>query len=217
VAGILAALALADSAVHLGPQHFPVSDRTLGLARRFLVQPKERADFGWLAAQPIWSGVKLRVLLDHVELAVYNRELINWTLDETMYRDFVLWPVTSEKQKFGKSYQQKAEMAEGGGQGAKAEIGLPAGQAGKSGKRKRHVAQPYVPTFRLAFYISLPRSTVRLRICFRFPCLSGRQAAFRFSAYDHRPLPLARHPRWWRHRPALVLRTLRRLPDRRRH
>jgi dienelactone hydrolase len=136
VAGILAALAVADSAVHLGPQHFPVGDRTLDLARRFLVQPKERADFEWLAAQPVWSGVKLRVLLDHVELAVYNRELINWTLDETMYRDFVLWPVTSEKQKFGKSYQQKAEMAEGGGQGAKAEIGLPAGQAGKSGNRE---------------------------------------------------------------------------------
>ena len=127
VAGILAALALADSAVHLGPQHFPVSDRTLGLARRFLVQPKERADFGWLAAQPIWSGVKLRVLLDHVELAVYNRELINWTLDDMLYRDFVLSPgIAGEKQKLGillrlatGGPEQKSEMAEGRGRRAR--------------------------------------------------------------------------------------------------
>jgi hypothetical protein len=78
----------------------------LGLARRFLVQPKERADFEFLAAQPIWSGVTLRVLLDHVELAGYNRELINWTLSDDLYRGYVLEPGIIQK--------QKAEM--GGGQ-----------------------------------------------------------------------------------------------------
>jgi hypothetical protein len=69
-----------------------------------LVQPKERGDFEWLAAQPIWSGVRLRVLLDHVEFAVYSRELIHWQLDEGMYREFVLEPVIegeSEKRKSG--------------------------------------------------------------------------------------------------------------------
>jgi hypothetical protein len=35
----------------------------------------------------------LRVLLDHVELAVYNRELINWTLSDDLYRGYVLAPV----------------------------------------------------------------------------------------------------------------------------
>jgi len=27
-------------------------------------------------------GVRLRVLLDHVELAGYNRELVNWRVEE---------------------------------------------------------------------------------------------------------------------------------------
>jgi hypothetical protein len=79
----------------------------LGLARRFLVQPKERADFEFLVAQPIWSGVTLRVLLDHVELAGYNRELIYWTLSDDLYRGYVLEPGIIQKQKLGK---QKAEM-----------------------------------------------------------------------------------------------------------
>jgi hypothetical protein len=31
--------------------------------------------------------------VEHVELAGYNRELINWQLDDKVYRDFVLSPV----------------------------------------------------------------------------------------------------------------------------
>jgi hypothetical protein len=58
-----------------------------------LVQPKEKADFEALAGRPIWSGQKLKTLLEHVELANYNRELINWQLDDKIYRDFVLSPV----------------------------------------------------------------------------------------------------------------------------
>jgi acetyl esterase/lipase len=92
LAGVLVAWALTDTALHLLPPHFPISERTLGLARKFLVEPKERADFETLANQPIWRGQKLRVLLEHVELANYNRELINWTLDEKLYRDYVLSP-----------------------------------------------------------------------------------------------------------------------------
>jgi hypothetical protein len=63
------------------------------MARRFLVQPKEHADFENLAAQSIWHGEKLKILLEHIELAGYNRELINWQLDDKVYRDFVLSPV----------------------------------------------------------------------------------------------------------------------------
>jgi len=96
VAGVLAAVAVADSAVHLVPPHLAVGDRSLALARRFLVQAKERGDFEWLAAQPIWSGVRLRVLLDHVELSVYNRELLNWQLTDQLYRDYVLSPVITK-------------------------------------------------------------------------------------------------------------------------
>jgi len=59
----------------------------------FWCSQKQQADFEALACQPIWNGQKLKTLLDHVELAGYNRELINWQLDDAMYRDFVLSPV----------------------------------------------------------------------------------------------------------------------------
>lgn len=89
---LLATWALAETAMHLVPPRFPVRDITLSIARRFLVQPKQHNDFEYLAAQPIWQGEKLKTLLDHVELAGYNRELINWQLDDKLYRDFVLSP-----------------------------------------------------------------------------------------------------------------------------
>ena len=93
LAAVLAIWAMTETALHLVPLHLAVSDRTLAIARRILVPPKERADFETLARQPIWNGQKLKTLLDHVELAGYNRELINWQLDDQIYRDFVLSPV----------------------------------------------------------------------------------------------------------------------------
>jgi acetyl esterase/lipase len=92
LAVILATWALAETAIHLVTPHFAVNDTTLSIARRFLVQPKERGDFEYLVAQPIWHGQKLKTLLTHVELAGYNRELINWQVDETNYQEFVLSP-----------------------------------------------------------------------------------------------------------------------------
>jgi dienelactone hydrolase len=92
LAGILAAWALMLSGLHMLLPHFSVSEQTLALTRKYLVQPKERADFETLAALPIWRRQKLETLLEHVELANYNRELINWTLDEKLYRDYVLSP-----------------------------------------------------------------------------------------------------------------------------
>jgi dienelactone hydrolase len=92
LAAVLAMWALAETAIHLIPPHFSVSDTTLSIARRFLVEPKQRNDFEYPAAQPIWQGEKLRTILEHVELAGYNRELINWQLDDKLYRDYVLSP-----------------------------------------------------------------------------------------------------------------------------
>jgi acetyl esterase/lipase len=101
LAVILATWALAETTIHLVTPHFHVNNSTLSIARRLLVQPKEHADFENLAAQPIWQDQKLKTLLAHVELAGYNRELINWQLDDKMYRNFVLSPViigSSDKQ-----------------------------------------------------------------------------------------------------------------------
>jgi hypothetical protein len=67
LAVLLATWALAESAIHLIPPHFDVTDKTLSIARRFLVQAKQHNDFEYLATRPIWQGEKLKTLLEHVE------------------------------------------------------------------------------------------------------------------------------------------------------
>ena len=91
-AGVLAALAVGETALHLVPPRLAVGERTLSLARRHLVEAKALGEFDWLAANPVWRGKPLRTLLEHVELSHYNRELINWKVDEPLYREFVLSP-----------------------------------------------------------------------------------------------------------------------------
>ncbi len=93
LAVILALWALSETTLHLLPQHFTIDRKTLDIARRYLVQPKESSDFKFLAARPIWHNQKLKTILDHVELANYNRELINWRLDDKIYQNYVLSPV----------------------------------------------------------------------------------------------------------------------------
>ena len=97
LAALLAVWALTETAIHLITPHLTNSDRTLATARRYLVQAKERADFEYLATQPIGRGQKLKALLDHVELAGYNRQLVNWSLDDLIYREQVLQPVIISK------------------------------------------------------------------------------------------------------------------------
>ena len=92
LAGMVAAVALGLTVLHLGTPQLAVSERTLAVARRFLVPAQERSDFEFLAAKKIWSNTPLKTLLQHAHLANYNRTLVNWKLDEPMYREFVLSP-----------------------------------------------------------------------------------------------------------------------------
>ena len=92
LAGMLAALAIAQTVLHLGTPRLAISERNLSIARQFLVPPKAKTDFEFLAAEPIWPAKKLGTLLEHVELANYNRELVNWKLADDVYRRFVLSP-----------------------------------------------------------------------------------------------------------------------------
>ena len=96
-AWVLAAVALLQTTIYLGTPLLPVSNGTLAVARKCLIPPKEVADFDFLATNSIWRGKKLKVLLDHVNVANYDRELVNWQLDDKMYRDFVLSPVITGK------------------------------------------------------------------------------------------------------------------------
>jgi hypothetical protein len=92
VAGSVVIWAAGVTALHLGTPQLAVSERTLSIARKYLVQQKQKNDFEFLAAKPIWSGQRLKTLLTHVELANYNRELVNWKLEDQVYREFVLSP-----------------------------------------------------------------------------------------------------------------------------
>jgi O-antigen ligase len=93
LAGILAVLAAAQTTVYFGTPFLPVSDGTLAVARHCLIQRNEIKDFECLSTNAVWSGQKLKGLLEHVRLANYNRQLINWKLDDKIYQDFVLSPV----------------------------------------------------------------------------------------------------------------------------
>jgi len=97
LAGILAVLAAVQTTVYLGTPFLPVSNGTLALARKCLIQRNEAKDFEFLSTNTVWHGKKLKVLLEHVRLANYNRQLINWKLDDKMYQDYVLSPVITGK------------------------------------------------------------------------------------------------------------------------
>jgi hypothetical protein len=92
VAGIFAAAALAETAVCVGTPFLAVNKGTLAIAREWLIPPKAVCDLDYLATNVFWDGVKLRTLLQHASLANYNRELINWKLDDQIYREYVLNP-----------------------------------------------------------------------------------------------------------------------------
>jgi hypothetical protein len=94
---LLAIIALIQTVVYLGTPFLPVSNGTLAVARKCLIPPKADADFDFLATNAIWRGKKMKVLLGHANLANYNRELVNWQLDDKMYRDYVLSPVITGK------------------------------------------------------------------------------------------------------------------------
>lgn len=97
VAIVLAILAFAWTALHLIPPRLKITDRTLTLARDYLLRPSQRADFDFLVAEATWAGKRLQSLLTHVELAGYNRRLVNWELEDDLYCKFVLSPWVSSE------------------------------------------------------------------------------------------------------------------------
>jgi hypothetical protein len=70
--GVLAAAGV--TALHLVPHWLAVRTGTLGIARKYLVQPKDQADFEFLVGKQLGEGKKPGTLLEHAELANCNRE-----------------------------------------------------------------------------------------------------------------------------------------------
>ncbi|HKI68709.1 MAG TPA: prolyl oligopeptidase family serine peptidase, partial [Verrucomicrobiae bacterium] len=96
-AWLVVLIAVAVTAFHLGWPHLRVSEGRLTLTRRWLVKPALRTDFDWLANKPIWRGQPISALLQHLNLASYNRGLVNWQYDDKTYRHFVLSPIIGGK------------------------------------------------------------------------------------------------------------------------
>ncbi len=90
LAGVMVMVALGVTALHLIPPQLEITAGRLAFARKHLLAPKEPPDFAYLSTNTVWAGKKLKTLLEHVELANYNRELVNWKLDDDVYRHFVL-------------------------------------------------------------------------------------------------------------------------------
>ena len=97
LAVILAVLAAAQTTIYLGTPWLLVGDKTLAIARHGLIRRNEAEDFEILSTNAVWRGQKLKVLIENVRLANYNRQLINWKLDDNIYQEFVLSPtITGE-------------------------------------------------------------------------------------------------------------------------
>jgi O-antigen ligase len=92
-AWILGIAAVSESAILLTTPFFGVSNTTLAVSRHYLVPASAVADLNLLATNVDWNSRKLRPLLQHASLANYNRQLINWKLDDQIYRDYVLNPL----------------------------------------------------------------------------------------------------------------------------
>jgi O-antigen ligase/polysaccharide polymerase Wzy-like membrane protein/transglutaminase superfamily protein len=92
-AWVLGIVAVSESAILLSTPLFSVNNTTLAISRHYLVPPSAVADLNRLATNVDWSSRKLRPLLQHTSLANYNRQIINWKLDEQIYRDYVLNPL----------------------------------------------------------------------------------------------------------------------------
>jgi hypothetical protein len=92
LAWVLATVALAQTTVYLGTPFLPVNYGTLAVARSCLIPRGEIGDFDYLSANRIWQGKKLKILLEHVDLANYNRQIVNWKPDDSIYREYVLPP-----------------------------------------------------------------------------------------------------------------------------
>lgn len=101
IAWTITVAATMGSIVLAATPFLPVNDATLAIARSWLVAPKAASDLDFLADRiriipaprnQRTTGSMLKLLVQHASLAHYNRELINWRLDDDIYCAYVLWP-----------------------------------------------------------------------------------------------------------------------------
>lgn len=96
MAGLALIVALLLTGAHLVLPHFQATPRVAGLARQWCVRPELRGDFDWMVHQPWAANRRLQDVLEHLNLAVLQREQFASGLSEAEWREFVLSPVITE-------------------------------------------------------------------------------------------------------------------------
>lgn len=80
--------------VHLALPMVPINPRTVAICRHVLVPRSAADDFASVSALSVWRGHRMATLLDDVDIANYTvTRLINWKLERSVYREYVLSPV----------------------------------------------------------------------------------------------------------------------------
>ncbi|MCX8089392.1 MAG: transglutaminase-like domain-containing protein [Verrucomicrobiae bacterium] len=92
LAVLLAGAAFAYTALHWIVLRLPANGRTLPIAKRFVVRHDQQADWEFLATNLDWQGQRIKTILEHVALAAYNRRVVEWKVDDPLYRPYVLSP-----------------------------------------------------------------------------------------------------------------------------
>jgi len=92
----LALAATIQTAFHLLPFFLPVSALTLKFARALLVQSAAAADFDFLANLGGWPKARLSTLLQHLDLARYNRQLSPSKCSDEFFTQHVLSPAIDD-------------------------------------------------------------------------------------------------------------------------
>lgn len=86
----VAAMALAQTILHLALPRLAVTPKTIVTAEKMIVKPEWRDDFAFLASDPGWKGKPVWQLLQHVELAGLQRRQFYAELNDALYREYVL-------------------------------------------------------------------------------------------------------------------------------
>ncbi len=136
-ASALAIVSIVQITVRWGLPCLPINEQTLRLTLKWLVPPQEKKDFVCLSSNSFWQGESVRSLLEHVQLANYNRTLLKWDVSDPVYEDYVLSPLivwsanegattAVRSDDFDSSTKQESEeRAEGERWRAENNVGLP--------------------------------------------------------------------------------------------
>lgn len=106
-AWVLATMALLQTTVYLATPFFLVDRTTLTIARSCLLPPKEICDFNFLVTNVDWHGRRLQILLQNADLANYNRQLVNWQVDDFIYRKYILTPTIEQGRDGGFNWRRE--------------------------------------------------------------------------------------------------------------